>query len=260
MSTTSVDPTIRRQVTASARMLLRRDPHAPISSIARRAGVSRATFYRHFGSRSALLRAVELDPPISARDRVLAAGAELVSPGGLASFTMEGLATRAGVSRATLYRLFPSKAALFTELIRRYSPFDEVIRILDELGDQPPEVVLPAMARAMALAAYPRIGLLRGMILEVASGGSDALEGVQPVIPDVIARLAGYLEAQMAAGRLRRAHPLLAIQSMLGPVVFHVLTRPVAERVLGISIGLEEAADQVADIVLRGLATCEAAA
>jgi AcrR family transcriptional regulator len=256
----SVDPTIRRQVTATARALLRTDPHAPIATIARRAGVSRATFYRHFGSRRALLQAVQLDPPLPARDRVLAAGAELVSPGGLASFTMEELATKAGVSRATLYRLFPSKAALFTELVRRYSPFEEVRRILDAHGDEPPEVVLPAMARAIARAAHPRLGLLRGMILEVSTGGADALEGVQPIIPEIIAHLVRYLEAQMAAGRMRRAHPLLVIQSVLGPVVFHLLTRRVAERVLGISIPVEEAANQMADIVLRGLTTQEAAA
>src|SRR5215208_4319051 len=118
MGPRTVDPTIHRQVTASARVLLRRDPDAPIADIARRAGVSRATFYRHFGSRSALLAAVELEPPTSARDRVLAAGAELVSPGGLAGFTMDQLAEASGVSRATLYRHFPSKAALFTELLR----------------------------------------------------------------------------------------------------------------------------------------------
>jgi AcrR family transcriptional regulator len=259
MAATSVDPTIRRQVTASARSLLRRDPHVPIATIARQAGVSRATFYRHFGSRQALLRAVELDPPISARDRVLAAGAELVSPGGLSSFTMDQLAQKSGVSRATLYRLFPSKSALFTELVRRYSPFEAMTRILDVSGDQPPEVVLPAMARAMARAAHPRIGLLRGMILEISTGGADAIEGVQPIIPDVIARLVTYLEIQMAAGRLRRTHPLLAIQTILGPVVFHLLTRPVAEQVLGVTLDVEEAADQVADIVLHGLAAREAA-
>jgi AcrR family transcriptional regulator len=254
MSVTTADPTIHRQVTSSARMLLRRDPAAPIAAIARHAGVSRATFYRHFGSRRAMLEAIELEPPTSARDRVLAAGAELVSPGGLDSFTMDQLAAASGVSRATLYRLFPSKAALFTELVRRYSPFEVLIQILDEYADAPPEVMLPAMARAMALAAHPRIGLLRGMILEVASGGADALEGIQPIIPDAVAQLVAYLERQMAAGRLRRTHPVLAIQSLLGPVVFHLLTRPVAERMLGVTISVETAAEQVADIVLHGLA------
>jgi AcrR family transcriptional regulator len=259
MDASMADPTIRRQVTASARAVLRKDPAAPIATIARQAGVSRATFYRHFGSRSALLAAVELEPPTSAHDRVLAAGAELVSPSGLAGFTMEQLAAAAGVSRATLYRLFPSKSALFTELLRRYSPFDELSRVLEEYADAPPEIVLPGLTRAMARAAYPRIGLLRGMILEVSAGSAEALEGIQPIIPDMLARLGAYLERQMAAGRLRRTDPLLAIQSLLGPVIFHLLTRRAAERVLGVAIPVEVMAEQLADIVLHGLATSEAA-
>jgi AcrR family transcriptional regulator len=255
----AADPTIRRQVTATARTLLRRDPATPIATIARNAGVSRATFYRHFGTRQALLRAIRLEPPTSARDRVLATAAELVSPGGLSSFTMEQLAVRARVSRATLYRLFPSKAALFSELVRRYSPFEAVAHVLDEHSDEPPKVVLPAIARAIVRAAYPRIGLLRGMILEVAAGGPDAVEGVQPMVPEVVGRLVAYLHAQMAAGRLRPAHPLLAIQSLFGPVAFHLLTRPVAERVLGVTIDIDTVADELADIVLHGLAAPEAA-
>jgi AcrR family transcriptional regulator len=259
MGASSVDPTIQRQVTASAQVALRADPAAPIATIARQAGVSRATFYRHFGSRGALLKAVALEPPVPARDRVLAAGAELVSPGGLAGFTMEQLAAASGVSRATLYRLFPSKSALFTELLRRYSPFAELSRVLDEQGDAPPEVVVPAIARAIVRAAYPRIGLLRGMILEVSAGTAEALQGIQPIIPEMLARLGAYLEGQMAAGRLRRTDPLLAIQSLLGPVVFHLLTRRAAERVLGVAVPVEVVAEELADIVLRGLAANEAA-
>jgi AcrR family transcriptional regulator len=259
MGASTADPTIHRQVTASARVVLQRDPAAPIAVIATQAGVSRATFYRHFGSRGALLRAVELEPPTSARDRVLAAAAELVRPAGLGGFTMEQLAVAAGVSRATVYRLFPSKSALFTDLLRRYSPFDELSRVLDQHADAPPEVVLPAIARAMARVAYPRIGLLRGMILEVSVGTEEALAGIQPIIPDMLARLGGYLERQMATGRLRRMDPLLAIQSLLGPVIFHLLTRTAAERVLGVATPVEVVAEQLADIARRGLAASEAA-
>jgi len=73
MAVTTPDPTIHRQVVAAARELLTTDPAAPISRIATRAGVSRATLYRHFGSRDAVLTAVAVEPPIPARERVLVA-------------------------------------------------------------------------------------------------------------------------------------------------------------------------------------------
>ena len=104
--TLSVDPTIRRQVVAAARSLLTAQPEASIGRIASEAGVSRATFYRHFGSRDALLAAVEVEPPVPARDRILEAAADLLGRGGLHGFSMEELAVAAGVSRATVYRLF----------------------------------------------------------------------------------------------------------------------------------------------------------
>jgi AcrR family transcriptional regulator len=249
-----VDPTIRRRVLASAAELLGDDRRTPIARVAERAGVSRATLYRHFGSRGALLRAVELEPPVSARERILAAAAELISPRGLSGFSMEQLAVEAGVSRATVYRLFPSKAALFGALARAYSPFEEMLAVLDRRWDEPPDVVLPDIARAMARVAFPRIGLLRSVMADVATAHPDAMEGVLPIIPEVVGRLGAYLERHMAAGTLRGAHPVLAIQALLGPVAFHLLTRPVAERVFGMTASVEEVAAEFARITLSGLA------
>jgi hypothetical protein len=42
-------------------------------------------------------------------------------------------------------------------------------------------------------------------------------------------------------------HPLLALQSFIGPVLFHILTRPLAERVLHIDIDGEDAVTQLAE-------------
>src|SRR2546425_5015749 len=39
--------------------------------------------------------------------------------------------------------------------------------------------------------------------------------------------------SQMAAGRLRTMHPLLALQAFIGPIFFHLLARSLAERVAG---------------------------
>ena len=35
--------------------------------------------------------------------------------------------------------------------------------------------------------------------------------------------VAGYLDQQMAAGRLRRMDPVLAMQALAGPIVMHLL-------------------------------------
>ncbi|HEX5039181.1 MAG TPA: helix-turn-helix domain-containing protein [Candidatus Limnocylindria bacterium] len=251
----NADPTIHRQVMAAARTVLPGEPHASISRIAREAGVSRATFYRHFGSREALLDAVELEPPIPARERVLEAAADLIGHGGLSGFSMEELAVRAGVSRATVYRLFPSKAALFGEIVRTFSPFEPILALVREHGDDPPAAVVPMIVRTVAAVVAPRIGIVRGLLLEASSLTPDAVSGVQPFMPEAIGALAAYFARQMDAGTVRRMDPILAVQAVLGPVFVHLLTRPIAERLVGFDMRIEDAVESLAETTLEGLAT-----
>lgn len=250
----TTDPTIHRQVVSAARELLAHDPGTPISRIARTAGVSRATFYRHFGSREALLGAIEVEPPVPARERVLTAAVELMgNGGGLRAFTMEELATAAGVSRATVYRLFPTKAALFREIVRHYSPFEPAIAVMREHGDEPPEVVIPLLARTFATIGVQRTAILRSVLVEALAVTPEAESGVQPLLPDALAAIGGYLLRQMQAGRIRPMHPLLALQALLGPIFIHVLTRPLAERVVGFDLPIEEVAEQLTAAIVGGL-------
>lgn len=251
--TLSVDPTIRRQVVAAARSLLTAEPEASVGRIATEAGVSRATFYRHFGSRDALLAAVEVEPPVPARIRILEAAADLLGRGGLHGFSMEELAVAAGVSRATVYRLYPSKATLFGEIVRTYSPFEPAMAVLAQRGDRPPNEVVPLLVRTFAEIGGRRIGIMRGVLLEASALDPDAMAGVRPFMPDAIGTLAGYMARQMDAGNVRRMHPVLAVQALLGPVFVHLLTRPIAERLVGFDLPIEEAITQLTSSVLAGL-------
>jgi AcrR family transcriptional regulator len=251
----SPDPTIHRQVVTVAREMLREHPTASIKRIVERAGLSRATFYRHFGSRGALLRAIEVEPPIPARERVLEAAAELIGHGGLHAFSMEELATAAGVSRATVYRLFPTKAALFGEIVRHYSPFEPAMRVLEVNRDRPPAEVVPLIARTFATIAAPRVAIMRGVILEATAVSPDAVTGVQPFMPDAVRTLAAYLVRHMEAGAIRRMHPVLAVQALLGPIFLHLMSRPMAERIIGFDMPIDEVVDQLTASIMGGLAT-----
>src|SRR5919106_3122738 len=103
MAALGADPTIRRQVVSAARSVLAEDARAPVARIARTAGVSRAPFYRHFGSRGALLATIARDPPPAARARILEAAQDALLGTSLADLSMDDLARAAGVSRGTLY-------------------------------------------------------------------------------------------------------------------------------------------------------------
>ena len=229
-------------------------PRATLNEVASEAGVSRATLYRYFASRGELLEALDLEPHPGADARILAAAADLIGRDGLRNFSMDELAEQAGVSRASVYRLFPGKRALFSALVTAYSPFAIIDETLMRLRDRPPEEVLPAVARAAATTMAPRIGIARAMLFEVTSGDPEAIEAVTPAIRQLLGTLGRYLAGQMAAGRIRQMHPLLAAQLLIGPVFFHLLTRPIALRVAHLDIELQDAVTALAEAAVRGLA------
>lgn len=253
MARATVDPSIRRRVVSTARRLAATHPRVPISRIAAEAGVSRATFYRHFGSRAALLEELDVAPAPDSRERILQTAAEMLQRRPWASIAMDEVASAAGVSRATLYRLYSGKAHLLGALIERFAPFDDVLAILDAHRDEPPQLVVPQLAHAIVRSVEPRLGVIRALLMETTSGSADNLPGIRPVLQRTLGDLGAYLQTQMDAGLLRPMPPLLALQALVGPITFHLLTRPVAGQVIGLEMSAEDAAEQIAMAVLEGL-------
>jgi AcrR family transcriptional regulator len=241
--------------------VLARGGRPTVADFASAAGVSRASFYRHFRSREALLEALEVAPEPGARERILAAAVEVVGAQGLNAMSMDELADRAEVSRATVYRVFPGKSALLGGLIQAYSPLEPVSRLLAAKHDEPPSVLMPELARtayrSVLAAGEDRTGLVRALFFEVSSLRPETEEMAGETIRKMVGLLVVYLLGQMAEGRLRRMHPLLALQSFVGPILFHIMTRPLAERVLQLDIEGEAAVTELAETWLRAMATKE---
>jgi AcrR family transcriptional regulator len=203
-----------------------------MDQLAAAAGVSRATLYRLFGSHQHLLQELGLAPPPTLHGRILDTALELVGQHGLAELSMDELAAAAGVSRASLYRLFPGKEAVFAALVRSFSPFEPIAAVLETMGDRPPAEVIPAVAHALAAAMDGHMGLLLQLLFEVSrhpgpAGGhgtsENTIQGMR-----TLPMVAQFLAGQMDAGQLRRLDPDLAFQALAGPIVLHLLWRPTA--------------------------------
>ena len=57
-----------------------------------------------------------------------------------------------------------------------------------------------------------RIGIIRTLLFEVSAASDEAAEAIHFVAARGLATVVRYLVDQMAAGRLRTMHPLLAVQ------------------------------------------------
>jgi len=236
-----------------ATRLLRSGEQPSVNAIAEAAGVSRTTLYRVFPSRAALLEALEVEPEPDTPHRVLEAALRLLASRSLADLSMDELASEAAVSRASLYRLFPGKSALFRAILLAYSPFEPVMALLARAGDRSPDEVIPEVVLAAYRTVARRRGIVRTLLLEITSMAPETQQAFAATGARAFATLGGYLAAQMTAGRLRRIHPMLAVQSLVGGVVLHLLAEPVFSQAGMDSPSGEEAALQLAQVWLRGM-------
>lgn len=245
--------TARDAILDAARPLLAQDSSTPLERIVAGAGLSRATFYRHFHSRAALLEALDLEPDLDARARILPAAIDLLGRDGLRGLSMDEVAERAGVSRATVYRLFPGKTALFAALLDAYAPFSQVGGALHALQGQPPEVVLPALLATLVRIVGPRVAIVRSMMLEVSTGDPEALDAAQAALRPLYAEVTGYFGAQVEAGHIRPIEPALAAHAVVGPLVLNLLSQSFMGPVTGIAVSPDDAATTFAQVALHGL-------
>ena len=236
----------------AARLIARGDQPS-IDAIARAAGVSRTTFYRAFPSRADLFAELKLEPEPDTRRRILDAAAQMLQAQTLAELSMDELAAAAHISRANLYRLFPGKAALFREMLVTYSPFEPAMALFARMGDRPPEEFIPHLVLTAYRSVAGKPGIARTILLQVTSMTPEAQQPFAETGLRAIAMLAGYLQAQMQAGRLRTMHPVLALQGLVGSVMMHVLSGPVLGSSGAAVPAGEDAVVQLAHIWLRGM-------
>ena len=171
----------------------------------------------------------------------------------LKNLSMDELASEAGVSRANLYRLFPGKSALFRAILLAYSPFEPVMAVFARVGDRPPDEVIPEVVVTAYRTVAGRSGIVRTLLLEVTSMTPELTVAFAETGLRAFGTFAQYLASQMAAGRLRRMHPMLAVQSLVGGLMFHLLAGPLMSQAsVDVPAG-EEVAVQFANIWLRGM-------
>ena len=236
-----------------ASRLLARTEQPSVDEIANAAGVSRTTFYRAFPSRADLLAELKLEPEPDTRRRILDAAYELLQRTSLAELSMDELAVAARISRANLYRYFPGKSALFQALLLAFSPFEPVMALFQRSGDRPPEELIPQLVLTAYRHLIGKTGVARTLLLEVTSMTPETQQPFAETGLRAFGILAGYIQAQMQAGRLRRMPPILALQSLIGGVMMHILSAPVLlQGAVPVPSG-EEAVLQIAQVWLRGM-------
>lgn len=210
-----------------AHALSQDDPDWTMARLAREAGVSRATLYRRFASRAAVIEALTEtgDAPADLRTRVLDALQRIVLRSGPTRFTMEGLAEETGCSVATLYRQFGTREQVLTALAEARTP----LGLLDHLRDDT-SLPLRVLLATIVQAAVEHLAQQRALLPLALTGDPDAA-ALTTHLRDLEAtgrtRLAKLLEERVAAGELQ-GDPAWLADALVGMIAARVLGRPEA--------------------------------
>lgn len=168
----------------------------------------------------------------------------LLAEAGFGALSIEAVAARAGVGKATIYRRWPSKNALMVDALACVS---EVVEELEGRDLRADLVVLVDAVRRRAGDS------LAGQILPRLIGeGVDNPELLRCYRARVIAprraRVADVVRRGMASGELRGDLDVEEVVDLLvGPVVYRKIVRPDDQA------GLDGLAERVLDLVLPGL-------
>ena len=247
----------------SAERLGRDVADVPIVVIAHALGVSRSTLLRQLGgSRKSLddaVRDIGVDPggrpPV--RARAIAAAADMIGAGGVASATLEAVAEAADCSVPGLYATFGSRDALLAAVYDRYIPSLDIKALLaDSTGADLADTVREVY-RWLADLCSQRPRVLSAVLTEMLArpsgrGGGVLIEHGALVL---IAEIGSWLDAEVAAGRIRRLPRPVLIQQFISPVLVHAVMRPGLDNFPHVALpDLSESCELFAEAFVNGVA------
>jgi AcrR family transcriptional regulator len=156
------------------------------------------------------------------RDKILDAALKLFSQKGFLGATTREIAREAEVAEVTLFRHFPSKEALFEEVIRRHSFLPALKGILPGLEGAGYKEALLEIARRFLERLDERKDLIRIMLAERHHYPSQVKGIFRGFLGEMIRMLADYFRQLQARGILRDFDPDVGAKAFLGSLFAYV--------------------------------------
>ena len=191
------------------------------------------------------------------RSAILAAARDAAAEGGMAAVQIAPVAIRANVAAGTVYRYFPSKADLISELIADVS-LDELAAIRRAADAAPgPSSALAAAVTTVAVHVLSQRKLAWGILAEPidVDVASSRIDSRKAIVAEIEARIA----AAVRAGHLPAQDASLTSAALIG-ALHEALVGPLAPNNLDDPAKLRDAVQTLTLMALRAVGVMDARA
>lgn len=186
---------------------------------------------------------------------IMAAALTLFSERGFAATRLEDVAEAAGVSKATIYLYFDSKADLFKAMIRDIaSPRIGAVETLIDGFDGPSSDLIRGLIDMLSgLVKAPELRAIVKVVLSEAGNFPDIAAFYRDEIAlRGLGNIARIIRRGIDRGEFRRCNPVATAQSIVFPVIMNALAREIFGAMP--EFDPDEFFPSHLDFVLRGLA------
>jgi AcrR family transcriptional regulator len=187
------------------------------------------------------------------RGQIARVAAALFARHGFSGVTTRQIAKAARVNEAILYRHFPTKEDLYTEIIK--GKIEEQGEFMDEavLSTDDDVAVLSYMARTFLELVGEDHTFMRLMLFSALEDHSLATIFFERRVGQVFPHLANYFKRRMDSGGFRRIDPRIAVRAFVGMIIHYVITTEIFKMPELARVSAEEAVDGFVKIFLEGM-------
>ena len=166
----------------------------------------------------------------STREAVFGAAATLFSASGFDGVSMEHIARAAEVNKAMIYYHFADKLALYRAIVGDgLKTMSEIVARIAASPMTPPEK-LDAFIDAFVRMTETRPWMPAMMLREIAEGAPRLDPDTMAHMRGVIGHFVAILKQGQAEGAFRDINPILAYESIVGPIIINAARERVAEQ------------------------------
>jgi TetR/AcrR family transcriptional regulator len=165
---------------------------------------------------------------VSTRDAVFDSAASQFARGGFDGVSVDDIARDAGVNKAMIYYHFADKIALYRAVLADgLSRMGAIVQAIASSTDTP-ATKLDRFIDAFVRMTETRPWMPALMLREIAEGAPRLDAGTMAHMRTVIMSFAAILKQGQDSGVFRRVHPILAYESVIGPIIINAARERVA--------------------------------